>query len=137
MTQKSALYWSPMGHLNAAYALRHQAPQLVGRLPRERTNGFLAAARMAHKASLKAPKMPRMPNPLGPKSPLATPSLGALAKPAQPVIPRQGPPIFGGPPAGSAMPQVNASPLGKVNLGSDLPKMPGGAIAPKVKKPRL
>ena len=128
-TTSQNLYFKPPAHLNAAYLSRHQTPQLWGRLPRERTNGFLAGARMAHKVTAKMPKMPHLANAL------ATPSLGSLAKPPQPVIPRQGPPIFKGPPAGSAMPNVSASPLA-ANTGMStslpsLPKMPS-AIPAKV-----
>ncbi len=100
MAQKpQQLYWSPASHLGAAYHLRHQAPQLVGRL----AHPLRAAAKMAARGS-------RMPQPklgslLGsPKSPLAVRPAGASVKPIQPAVPRMGPPLSINPPAGSAFP---------------------------------
>jgi hypothetical protein len=123
-----ALMWQPASHLNAGYALRHRAPRLVGRLPHPaklRLNGFAASARLAAK-QLKAPKLGSL---LGQKNPLNPQPFGAAVAAPQPVIPRNGPPLFKGPPAGSAMPHIEASPLAGTNLLNaqmpKVPKMPG------------
>src|SRR5579885_3588911 len=95
-TQK--LYWNPNKALRANYLLRHQAPELVGHLPRLRQNSLRAALHLA------AVKAPRLPNPLSPKSPLAAKPMGASVAFPQPVIPREGLPFT--PPASSGMPQA-------------------------------
>ena len=121
MAQKSNLYWQPSQHLGAGYALRHAAPQLVGRLPhlkRPRSSGwgkaFRAVARMG-KVGL-APKPP-----------------GLSVKPPQPVIPRQGGALPSVPPAGASLP----SPLQGGLLARPKPLVAGLTAPPKSGLPKL
>src|ERR1700724_1992454 len=114
---KNPLYWEPTETLHSAYALRHAAPQLVGRLPRVkafRANGYKAAAKLNKLPKLKSPASISNSS-LTPQSPSPTPL-------AQPPVLRMGPPITGGPPAGNQMPQLaKAPPLAAkqpVQLGS-------------------
>src|SRR6266566_1008762 len=89
-TKKASLYWDPKEDLHMGYMLRHQAPQLVGRL--RRSNTLQAVARMAAKKA-KPPKLPKMPSLAGAKAALAVPKLGMLPAGSQPPaapVPRLG-----------------------------------------------
>ena len=66
MAQKSPLYFTPPAHLGAAHLLKHQAPQLVGRLPHLRANGLMAAAKLAQRRSAKVPSLLKPLKPLAP-----------------------------------------------------------------------
>jgi hypothetical protein len=130
---KPPLYWEPSSHLGAGYALKHLAPQLVGRLPRLKQASRRAAL------SLGKARMPKLPNPLSAKSPLAPQPAGALVKPPQPAIPSPKLAIggqlgLGAPPAGSAFPQPMQGGLAArqpvplmagAPLNPGLPKLPG------------
>lgn len=130
MAKPSQLLWSPQSHLNAAYALRHSNPQLVGRLPRPRKASFLAAAKMAQHQP-KAPKAAKAPRPS--KAPKVQQSQSFQpAKPLaanQPAVPRAGPPLGTQPPAGSQPPHLitKGSPLAQGSpqqLNTSLPGLP-------------
>src|ERR1700759_703399 len=98
MAEQSQMLWQPASHLGSGFALKHAAPQLVGRLPRMRANSFQAAARLAQKgAALHLAKM-------------AKPAPASVKPPAPPVT-RMGPSISNGPPAGSSMPKQMTGPL--------------------------
>ena len=128
MAKKQPLLWDPASHLNSAHALRHAAPQLVGRLPRERANGFLAAAKMAHRQAMKPLHVPKVKSPFAPQA-VKPPSF--MAKPPAPVVPRMpgGLALNNGPPAGSALPKLmsgglTAKPPIATPLNTSLPGLP-------------
>ena len=99
MTQQNLL-WRPSAGFgpDASHALKHLAPQLVGRLPRYRIPSIRAALRLA------GSRVPKLPNPLSPKNPLAIKPLGAQVAFPQPVIPRTG--MSFTPPAGMSPPKA-------------------------------
>src|SRR5258707_1109140 len=98
--KKQKLYWDPSSHLNASYALKHKAPQLVGRLPRVRANEFMAAAKLARVGrAAKKPKLPKQPKATRPQAALSptpqdqksfTPAVSQNQPLALPPVPRIG-----------------------------------------------
>src|SRR6266700_2594329 len=116
MAPKLPLYWNPSSHLNAAYSLRHQAPQLVGRLPRRVSlqHSLRAAAKVARHAQ-KLPKGPKVKGAVLPR--LKSGLMGGAAKsvmtpglPQKPPpgpVPRLGGPLSNQPPAGESLPSLN------------------------------
>ena len=86
---------TPSERGQASHLLRHQAPALVGRIPRYRLGSLAAALRM-HR-----PKPPQL-------SGLAKPPKLGL-KPPQPVVPKVAQVPFSAPPAGSALPKTAAA----------------------------
>ena len=107
---KSELYWHPGSDSHqASFLLRHQAPALVGRIPRLRMNSVHAAFR------LKPPKL-NLAKALAPKAP------GQSVAAALPTIPKYGLPQAG--PPGTAKPP-GPSPLSRpAPLSAKLPKLP-------------
>ena len=123
MATQQKLYWNPMGHLNAAYTLRHQAPALVGRLPRLRMNSLHAAAALARKAAsgVKPPK-------LHPPKASTKPALPFVNSPTPAAAPPIASGISGAPPAGSSPPAAPKPPTavkGPTTVsGAKLPRLP-------------
>src|SRR5258708_1250707 len=100
--KKQQEYWTPSQHLGMAWMLRHQAPQLVGRLSRPQKKSLQAAIRVSAAAAKRgqkvgAAKPPQLPK--GANSLLPTPQAQAPTPQAK-TFPRAPPPV------GKALPAV-------------------------------
>src|SRR5258708_506751 len=112
--KKQQEYWTPSQHLGMAWMLRHQAPQLVGRLSRPQKKSLQAAIRVSAAAAKRGQKV-------GLAKPLQLPKVpGLLAKGANPLLPTPQAKMF--PSALNPLQGLAAKP--PVQLQPSLPRLP-------------